>query len=98
MTTAAKPGDWMENFTYQSAGVHFLIALSTMLVTALFSRAPGPLDYASGALAIFVIGKEYWYDLNYETGETWKSSTVDALGYLAGYIVVLVLLHFAGRL
>jgi hypothetical protein len=35
-------------------------------------------------LAFYVLGKEYGYDLKYETGETLRSSTEDAIGYLVG--------------
>jgi hypothetical protein len=39
-------------------------------------------------LATYVLVKEYWYDLKYETGETLQSSTVDALGYLVGSVIL----------
>ena len=38
-------------------------------------------------LIIFALGKEYWYDLKDEEGETIKSSRRDFLGYVAGSIL-----------
>lgn len=82
-------GDWMENFTIQSTGVHILLGFSILLVAAFFATGNAALYWTEGALYVFVLGKEYWYDLKYETGENVKSSTVDALGYFAGNLVAL---------
>jgi hypothetical protein len=100
MTTAAKPGDWMENYTAQSTGCHILIGFSLLVATALLTRLGWVAGAAEGALGAWVVGKEFWYDLRFETGETWRSSTVDALGYAAGNALAwgaLFAAHLLGR-
>ena len=42
---------------------------------------------ATSLLYVFVLVKEYWYDLRYETGETVETSTEDVLGWLVGGLV-----------
>lgn len=84
-TSVAKPGDWMENKQNLANGVHCALSYAILLTTAFLSR--GSLKWILAieiALTIFVLVKEYWYDLRYETGETIKTSTEDALGWLIG--------------
>ena len=85
--TTAAPGDWMENFTIQSTGCHVLLGAMTLVVAALFTSEPRPIFWTEICLLLFVLAKEYGYDLREETGETWKSSTVDAVGYLVGNVL-----------
>ena len=80
----AKPGDWMENVQNLADGDHVAIGALAVVVPALYAHTWLPMLVASAVLVPFVLAKEYWYDLRYETGETWRSSTVDALGYLIG--------------
>jgi hypothetical protein len=94
----SEPGDWGENFTIQSAGDHFAIGCGAIVVTMLFVHTWAPFLWVQPLLVLFVLLKEYVYDLREETGETWRSSTVDALGYLAGNVVGWGLLLLAWHL
>lgn len=84
---APKPGDWMENKQTLADGVHFLLAFFLFIHVYLFVPAPA-MYWSLGGLQIFILVffgvKEAWYDLKYETGETWKSSLEDYLGYVFG--------------
>jgi len=98
-----KPGDWMEVPQTLANGVHAALGCLVMLTTAFFVRPfPHALAGLAGVqafLAAFVLTKEYWYDLRYETGETVRSSTEDALGWLFGSVVFWVIFaigHFTG--
>ena len=88
---ADKPGDWMEQPQTLANGVHALIGYGVLLTVVLLThRSPNVAAWVGGvqgALAIFVLAKEYFYDLREETGETMRSSTIDALGYLVGNVV-----------
>lgn len=92
------PGDWGENFTVQSAGDHAAIGAGVVIVTALFAHSWAPFEWVEPLLVLFVLLKEYAWDLREETGETVKSSTVDALGYLAGNVIGWGLLLLAWHL
>ena len=97
---APKPGDWMENAQTLANGVHFLLAYSLLLTTILFFNT-----HIDGWIQLFILVffgiKEGWYDLKYETGETWKSSLEDYLGYIAGsalfWLVFGLKLHLSGH-
>lgn len=79
-----KPGDWMENVQNLADGVHFALSYGVLLTTFYFTNSWWWIGGVEAFLTAFVLAKEYWYDLRYETGETWKSSTIDALGWLVG--------------
>jgi hypothetical protein len=93
----AKPGDWMENVQNLADGDHVAIGAAAAVVPALFAHTAQPMLVASCFLLPAVLVKAYWYDLRYESGETWKSSTVDAIGYLIGQAVGWGLLYLAWR-
>jgi hypothetical protein len=95
MATNTEPGDWMENAQTLANIGHGLAGLAVPAVTALFVHTWTPLLIVEFLLAAYVLGKEYWYDLRYETGETVASSTEDALGYLAGNFIGCALLALA---
>lgn len=106
MTTAPtqKPGDWMENAQTLANIGHFLggyvIPLTLAFISyVFFKHAWAPPIVVQVMLATYVLVKEYWYDLKYETGETFASSTEDVLGYLFGSIVAwaLILPAFLGH-
>jgi hypothetical protein len=97
VTQPAKPGDWMENAQNLADGVHCAIGMGVLVITALFAHRWLPFLVAEGMLVPFVLVKEYWYDLKYETGETVRSSTVDALGYLIGNAAGWLLLFVAAE-
>ena len=79
-----KPGDWMENFTIQSSGVHFLLGYSILFTAAMTMRVFSHVLWVEGLLFAYVGIKEFWYDVKYETGESIKSGAIDALGYVLG--------------
>jgi hypothetical protein len=86
-----KPGDWMEVPQNLANGVHFALSYGTLLTVAFLAhQSPHLKAFLIGwevFLLLFVLGKEYWYDLKYETGETMWTSTLDCLGWLAGAVV-----------
>ena len=94
-----KPGDWMENKQTIADLGHALGGYGVLITVSLFTRAWLPILIVEVLLATYVLGKEFWYDLRYESGETLASSTEDALGYLAGnavaWLPVLLAWHFA---
>jgi hypothetical protein len=94
----AKPGDWMENPQNLANIGHALAGYSVLLTVVLFSHHWLPIAIVEGLLVTYVMTKEFWYDLKYETGETVKSSAVDALGYLIGNAIAWALVLFAWRL
>ena len=98
MSTKAAPGDWMENASIESSGCHVLLGAMTLVVAALFTADPKPIFWTEVGLLLFVLAKEYGYDLREESGETWKSSTVDALGYLVGNLLAWGVVLLAWRL
>ena len=101
---APKPGDWMEvsqtlaNIGHALGG--YAIPLTAAFVSyVFFAHAWAPPLVVQTMLATYVLVKEYWYDLKFESNETVRSSTVDALGYLAGGIIAwaLILPAFLGH-
>jgi hypothetical protein len=85
--TDKKPGDWMENFTIQSSGVHFLLGYSIMYSAATMMRVFSHVLWVQAALILFVGIKEFWYDPKYETNEGNKSGAIDAAGYVLGCLL-----------
>ena len=82
-----KPGDWMESAQNLANIGHALAGYAVLVTANLFTRNGVPITIVEGLLAAYVLGKEYIYDLREETGETFASSTEDALGYLVGNAV-----------
>ena len=94
-----KPGDWMENVQNLADGVHAALSYAVLLTTVFFTHNWWWIGGVEVFLVVFVLVKEFYYDLRYETGETMRSSTIDALGWLVGNIVcwiVLGLAHWRG--
>ena len=81
------PADWMKSAAWMANAGHFLAGLSVLLVAHTFSHAAGPLSIVSALFVTYALGKEYWFDLRYESGEDVASSTVDFVGYIAGHVV-----------
>jgi len=94
----SKPGDWMENSQNLANIGHALGGAFVLHVAVMFSRNWWPVLVVEVLLAAYVLIKEYWYDLKYETGETMKSSTIDALGYLVGTVIEWGLIGLAHHL
>ncbi len=93
----SKPGDWMENPQNLANIGHALAGYAVLVTALLFTSKWLPLAIVEVLLTVYVLTKEFWYDLKYETGETVRSSTIDALGYLIGNIVAVacgVIRHF----
>ena len=86
----AKPGDWMENPQNLANLGHALAGYAVLVTALLFTSKWLPLAVVEALLVVYVLTKEFWYDLKYETGETMRSSTIDALGYLVGNILAIV--------
>ena len=80
----SKPGDWMENSQNLANIGHALAGYCVLLTVVLFSHSWLPILIVEALLTAYVLIKEFWYDLKYETGESLASSAEDALGYLAG--------------
>lgn len=98
-----KPGDWMEVPQNLANGVHFFLSGYVLLLTAFFTRLCVSRWWVIGGvelfLVVFVLAKEFWYDLKYETGETVATSAEDALGWLFGNLftwAVIGLAHWTG--
>jgi hypothetical protein len=84
----SKPGDWMEDKQTLANGVHAALSYSILLTTAFLAHASWRwIGGIEAFLVVFVTVKEAWYDLKYETGETWQSSLEDAIGWLVGNIL-----------
>lgn len=94
-----KPGDWMENSQTLANGVHAALSYGILLTTAFLAHTSPYLWWWIGGveafLLVFVTVKEAWYDLKYETGETWQSSAEDAFGWLVGNAIAWVVLGLA---
>jgi hypothetical protein len=88
----------MENPQNLANGVHALLGYCVLITTSIFTHTWWIFGIVEVVLTVFVIVKEYWYDLRYETGETLQSSTEDALGYLVGNIAGWLLLLILWRL
>jgi len=84
---AAAPLDFFKSVPWLANVGHFLGGYGVVL-TAAFWGARSVELWVTGLLAAFVLFKEYFLDLRYESGETVGSSTVDALGYALGAAVV----------
>jgi hypothetical protein len=93
----SKPGDWMENYTIQSTGDHFFIGYVLLLTTWFFTHLWWVITLVEAVLVLWILVKEYWYDLRFETNETWKSSTVDAGGYIIGNAVAWFMVYLQHR-
>ena len=93
-------GDWMKSQDWLANIGHVLAGAVMVLVTTLFTRAPGPIAIAMSAFLAAVLFKEYFIDLRYESDETVGSSTVDAAGYVLGAALasgLVLLAHALGR-
>lgn len=90
-----KPGDWMENPQTLANIGHALAGACVVLTTVLFTHSWRTIGIVEALLTAYVLGKEYWYDLRYETGETVGSSTEDALGYLVGDVWAILMVIVA---
>jgi hypothetical protein len=91
-------GDWMKSEALVTNAAHALAGACVLLVAALFTHARMPLSIVEVVLAAYVLIKEYYIDLYYESGEDVASSTADALGYVAGNLLAVGLLVFARHL
>src|SRR4051812_1801394 len=83
-----KPGDWMEVPQNLANGVHFFLCYAIVYTNWTFATGTKYETIWLGSivafLAVFVLVKEFWYDLKYETGETVATSIEDALGWFGG--------------
>jgi hypothetical protein len=88
---APAPGDWMKSVPWLANVGHVLGGYGVMLTAAFFMLACHstlkPVLVTQFVLAALVLFKEYYIDLHYESGETVKSSTLDALGWCGGCIL-----------
>lgn len=94
-TIPAKPGDWMESVQTLANIGHALGGMVVLLTTLLFTHRWYIVAVMEILLAIYVIVKEFWYDLRFESGETLNSSAEDALGYLVGTVIAWCLVGLA---
>ena len=83
----SRPGDWMKNVQTLADVGHALGGYAIVLTADFFEQRWLVVGYLQLALATYVLAKEYWYDLRYESEETVASSTRDALGYAIGCAV-----------
>ena len=87
--------DWMKSPAWLANAGHFLAGLSVLLTTLLLTHSWLAIGIVEGVFALYVVVKEFWFDLKYETGETWGSSAVDAAGYVLGNSVGWIMLAAA---
>ena len=87
--------DLMENKQVLAAGWHSSIGLACIWIPMLFGHSFAPYLWIEPILVLFVLLKEFWWDLTYEAGEDLTSSAQDAIGYVAGNAVGLALLGLA---
>jgi hypothetical protein len=89
--TPSAPGDWMKSTVWLANVGHVLGGYGVMLTAAFFTfvchATLKPILVTQLVLAALVLFKEYFIDLHYESGETVKSSTLDALGWCGGCIL-----------
>lgn len=94
-----KPGDWMENSQTLANGVHAALSYGILLTTAFLAHTSSHLWWWIGGVEVFLLAfvlvKEFWYDLRFETGETIATSTEDALGWLIGNVIAWAVLGLA---
>lgn len=81
MSSPGAPLDFFKSVTWLANVGHVLAGYGALLTVGFWSAN---LLTAWAVLLVYVVLKEYVLDLMYESGETWLSSTFDALGYLAG--------------
>jgi hypothetical protein len=86
---AAAPLDYFKSLPWLANVGHFLAGYSVVLTAAFWGTRTAEL-WVTGLLAAYVLVKEYFLDLRYESGETVDSSTIDALGYTLGVMVAWV--------
>ena len=84
---ASAPLDFFKSVPWLASIGHFLGGYGVVLTAAYWGERSAEF-WVTGLLAGFVLFKEYFLDLRYESGETVGSSTVDALGYALGAAVV----------
>ena len=79
--------DWMKSEAWLSNMGHLMAGALVVLITTLFTRAPSVIVLVESLFVLYVILKEFWFDLTYESGEDLGSSALDAAGYVAGNLV-----------
>jgi hypothetical protein len=87
-----KPTYWMKDPQVLANIGHVLGGYAVLITAAMFTRDLRLLSEVEAAMAVYVLFKEYWFDLRYEDGETFASSTEDAAGYLIGSVSAVLLL------
>ena len=80
---------WMNSVIYLAAMAHVgwaaLLLLSVHILSARSTRADA---WASGALLVFAVMKEFVYDANFEIPkQSFKDNAEDFLGYLGGVVL-----------
>ena len=81
------PLDFFKSEAWLANVGHVLAGYGAILTVCFWSSSANVLGGAWCALSAYILVKEYVLDLHYESGETVGSSTVDALGYVAGAFV-----------
>jgi hypothetical protein len=91
-------GDWMKSETFLSNAGHVMAGALVPLLVLIFTRDVRYLIGFEIALTVYIIVKEYVIDLRTESNETVWTSTLDALGYVAGNAAAWALLFLAKHL
>lgn len=81
------PADWMKSEAWLANVGHLMAGALVALITRLFTHAPETIAIVESFFVLYVILKEFWFDLTYESGEDIGSSALDAAGYVAGNLV-----------
>lgn len=92
-------GDWMKSEAWLANIGHVMAGALVALIAVLFTHNERALVCVECAFLAYVLVKEYVIDLRWESGETFNSSTVDAVGYIAGHAMawaLVVLAHALG--
>jgi hypothetical protein len=91
--------DFMKTMQWLANAGHFLGGLAVLLVTVLFTHSWWWIGGVEALLVVYIVAKEGWIDLAYESGETPTSSAEDAAGYVLGNAVawgLVALAHAVG--
>lgn len=81
------PLDFFKSEAWLANVGHVLAGYAIILTTGFWTQNAYTIAGVWFLLVTYVLVKEYILDLKFESGETVGSSTVDALGYVAGAIV-----------
>jgi hypothetical protein len=92
-TLATRIAAFTESPNFIAFNAHCFGAAFSMAWAAHFGFHLLPTVILGVALAA---GKEFWWDLNYETAppQTWRDSALDFLGYLCGIAIGAYMLHW----